>query len=204
MNVLLYVASALCAYLAGGWNPAITLSKAVYKTDIRTVGSGNPGFTNFRRCFGNLGWLVLVLDLSKAAVVVALSAHLFALEGGKSQTGAVYAGLFAVLGHCYPAWYGFRGGKGFLVALSTLFIADWRAGAVSTLIMVALLLTTKYMSLSTVLSLLAAPFLLYFFKAEGECILIYAVISIIVLFRHRENFRRLFKGEESRFHLGKH
>ena len=118
MNYLLYISAAICAYLIAGWNPAITLSRAVYKKDIREYGSGNAGFTNFKRNFGmRLAWVVLVLDLCKAAVVVSVFASLFERTLGLWQLGAAYTGFIAVLGHAFPIWYGFKGGKGFLVGL---------------------------------------------------------------------------------------
>ena len=202
---LLYISAAVTAYLVAGWNPAITFSKAVYKKDIRTMGSGNPGFTNFKRSFGNLAWLILVLDLTKGALVVLLFAFLFERNcSGFYEFGAVYTGLFAVLGHSFPVWYGFKGGKGFLVGLSTLWVADWRVGALATLIMIVLLLTTKYMSLSTVTALVVSPLLFLAFGAESDVIITYAVTALFVLWRHRENFKRLFSGKENKFHLGSH
>ena len=204
MMTFLYIAAAVTAYLVAGWNPAITFSKAVYGKDIRTLGSGNPGFTNFKRNFGNLAWLILVLDLSKGAAVVALFAVLFGREAGLYELGAVYTGLFAVLGHSFPVWYGFKGGKGFLVGLSTLWVADWRVGGIATLIMIVLLLTTKYMSLSTVTALVLAVLLFALFGAEAEVIIIWAVTALFVFWRHRENFRRLFAGKESKFSIGSH
>ncbi len=200
MEILIYLSAALCAYLVGGWNPAITFSRAVYRKDIRTLGSGNPGFTNFKRCFGNkLAWLVLALDISKAAVVSVVFALLFERELGLYSWGAVYTGFFCVLGHAFPVWYGFKGGKGFLVSLSVALVADWRVGLIETLIMVVLLLTTKYMSLSTVTAILLGPLFFYLFGAETPVIVLYAVIALFVLYRHRENFKRLFKGEERKF-----
>ena len=78
MKIWLYISAALISYLIAGWNPAITFSKAIYKTDIRTCGSKNPGFTNFKRCFGNRwAWFVFALDLLKGALVVFLFAKLF-------------------------------------------------------------------------------------------------------------------------------
>ncbi len=204
MEILLYILTALGAYLIGGWNPAITISKAVYKKDIRTMGSGNPGFTNFKRSFGSTAWLVLALDLSKGALAVLGGALLFAGELNQYEFGAVYTGLFAVLGHSYPVWYGFKGGKGFLVALSTLFVADWRVGLTATAVMIVLLLSSSYMSLSTVTSLLVSPFLFLAFGAESAVVILYAVTALFVLYRHRENVKRLFSGTESKFRLGSH
>ena len=123
---------------------------------------------------------------------------------GLYQLGAVYTGLFAVLGHAYPIWYGFKGGKGFLVSLSTIWVTDWRVGLIVTGMMVVLLLTTKYMSLATVAATLCSPLLLLLFKAPVSVILIDAAIVIFVALRHKENFRRLKAGTESKFTLSTH
>lgn len=202
MTAVLYISAALCAYLLAGLNPSIILSKLVYKKDIRTCGSGNPGFTNFKRTFGNkLAWWVLVLDLSKAAVVVAIFAYLFKIHLGDYCLGAAYTGLFAMAGHAYPVWYGFKGGKGFLVYMSVVWFIDWRAGLVALGIMLVLLLTTKYMSLSTVTALLSCPITLIVIKASLPVILMCAVCVIFMAVRHKENFKRLLNGTESKFYL---
>lgn len=202
MKLWLYFAAALTAYLVAGWNPAITFSKLIYHQDIRTCGSKNPGFTNFKRCFGNKwAWFVLALDLLKAALVVLLFAGLFGWQLDCRQLGAAYTGLFAVLGHAYPVWYRFRGGKGYLVSLSTIWVTDWRVGLIVTLLMVVLLLTTKYMSLATVASTLCSPLLLLLFRAPPAAILLDAAMVLFVAVRHRANFKRLRSGTESKFHF---
>lgn len=205
MEIWLYIAGALAAYLISGWNPAITFSKAIYKTDIRTCGSKNPGFTNFKRCFGNKwAWFVLALDLLKAALVVLFFAQVFELRMGLYQIGAAFTGLFAVLGHAYPVWYRFKGGKGFLVSLSTVWVTDWRVGLIVTVVMVVLLLTTKYMSLATVAATLCSPLLLLLFHAPLSAVLLNTAMVVFVALRHRENFKRLMAGTESKFTLSAH
>lgn len=205
VHVLLYLSAALTAYLVAGWNPAITFSKLIYKKDIRTCGSGNPGFTNFKRTFGNKwAWWVLVLDLSKAAVVALIFASLFELYLGSYQFGAAYTGVFVMLGHAYPVWYGFKGGKGFLVCLSTVWVIDWRVGLIATLIMIVLLLTTKYMSVSTVAAMLTCPVWLLLFQAPVSVVILCSASVLFMAFRHKENFKRLKAGTESKFTLGSH
>ncbi|MGM9650499.1 MAG: glycerol-3-phosphate acyltransferase [Faecousia sp.] len=205
MKALLYISGAVCAYLVAGWNPAITFSKRIYKKDIRTCGSGNPGFTNFRRTFGNKwAWWVLALDLCKAALVVALFANLFARYLGCYQLGAAYTGLFALLGHAFPVWYRFKGGKGFLVCLSTMWVVDWRVGLFATVLMVVLLLTVKYMSVATVTALLTCPVMLLLLKAPVSVVLLCAVSAGFVAVRHAENFKRLRSGTEPRFTVKSH
>ena len=204
MKILLYILAAICGYLIAGLNPAITLSKVIYKKDIRECGSKNPGFTNFKRTFGNKwAWWVLVLDLSKAAIVVGLFAWLMSLQGVDFQFAAAYTGIFCMLGHAFPLQYKFKGGKGFLVCLSTMYVIDWRVGLIATGIMVILLLTAKYMSLSTTVAMLLCPLLLIPFKASLPVILMALVCAVFMAIRHKENFKRLIQGKESKFSLKK-
>ncbi len=200
MKLFLFLLAAVCGYVIAGMNPAIILSRAIYKKDIRECGSGNPGFTNFKRTFGNKwAWWVLVLDLSKAAVVVGLFAWLLSRHGVDFQLAAAYTGIFCMLGHAFPAPYKFKGGKGFLVCLSTMYVIDPRVGLIATGIMIVLLLISKYMSLSTTLAMLFCPILLIPFGASLSVILMTAACAIFMAVRHKENFKRLMQGKESKF-----
>ena len=202
MKIFLFIMAALCGYFVAGINPAIVLSKAIYKRDIRECGSGNPGFTNFKRTFGNKwAWWVLTLDLSKAAVVVGIFAWLLTLKGVPFQFGAAYTGIFCMIGHAFPILYKFKGGKGFLVCLSVMYLIDWRVGIIATGVMILLLLTTKYMSLSTTLAMLLCPTWLVLFNASIPVVLMAAACAIFMAIRHKENFKRLLKGKESEFSL---
>lgn len=197
---MLYIVSAILSYLVVGLNPAIIMSKAIYKKDIRECGSGNPGFTNFKRTFGNKwAWYVMLFDLAKAAVMVAIFAHFFAKSGVSYSVGAAYTGLFCLLGHAYPLWYGFKGGKGFLVFMSVIWFVNPVAGLTSTLVMCVLLLTTKYMSLSTMLGILSGVIYLIFANAEPMAISLCGVQVLFIIIRHKENIKRLVKGTESKF-----
>ena len=202
MKVILYILAAVCGYFIAGMNPAIVLSKAIYHKDIRECGSGNPGFTNFKRTFGNQwAWWVLILDLSKAAVVVGLFAWLLSRQGVDFQLGAAYTGMFCMLGHVFPIQFKFKGGKGFLVCLSTMYVIDWRVGMIATGIMVVLLLITKYMSLSTTIAMLLCPILLVLFGASIPVVLMASFCTVFMAVRHKENFKSLIKGTESKFSL---
>ena len=202
MKMILYILAAVCGYFIAGMNPAIVLSKAIYHKDIRECGSGNPGFTNFKRTFGNQwAWWVLLLDLSKAAVVVGLFAWLLSRQGVDFQLGAAYTGMFCMLGHVFPIQFKFKGGKGFLVCLSTMYVIDWRVGMIATGIMVVLLLITKYMSLSTTIAMLLCPILLVLFGASIPVVLMASFCTVFMAVRHKENFKRLIKGTESKFSL---
>lgn len=205
MKVFIYISAAVCAYLISGINPAIIFSNKVYHKDIRACGSGNPGFTNFKRCFGGkLAWLVLVLDLTKSAIATAAFAQLFQLYMGNWQFGAAYTGLFALLGHAYPIYYKFKGGKGFLVYMSVIWFIDLKAGIIALAIMLILLAATKYMSLATVTAMLSCPITLFIEKTPAATVLLCSVSVIYIALRHKENFKRLIHGSENKFTIKKH
>ena len=203
MKLLLLILAPIVGYVVATLNPAIILSRLVYHKDIRECRSGNPGFTNFKRTFGGKwAWWVLVLDLTKAATVALIFSLLLSKYGVDRQLAAAYTGAFCLLGHAYPFLYGFRGGKGFLVCLSTIYVIDFRVGLIATGVMCLLLLTTHYMSLSTVTALLLSPIPLYFLGASLWTTLSTLALVSFVAVRHRANFSRLISGTESRFYLG--
>lgn len=205
MKIAVFILVAAAAYLLAGLNSAIVLSRLIYHRDIRQEGSKNPGFTNFRRVFGpKYAWFVFALDLLKGAAASVLAGLLFRAYWNDWQLGVAFAGVFGVLGHAYPVWYGFRGGKGFLVCLSTIWFIDWRAGAIATAVLVVLLLTTKYMSLSTMLALTSGAVSAALFGASLPVCLLYAGCVLFVVVRHRENIVRLAHGTESKFTFGHH
>ncbi len=204
MKAFAYIISAVFAYFVSGLNPAIIMSKAIYKKDIRTCGSGNPGFTNFKRVFGNkYAWFVFVLDILKGAVISVVAGLLFRAYVGSWALGVAYAGLFAMLGHAFPIYYGFKGGKGFLVCLSTVWFIDWRAGAIATAVLVIMLPLTKYMSLSTMSALVAGAVAVAAFGGGLAVSIMYAVCVLFVIVRHKQNIVRLVQGTESKFSFGK-
>lgn len=204
MKAFAYIISAVFAYFVSGLNPAIIMSKAIYKKDIRTCGSGNPGFTNFKRVFGNkYAWFVFVLDILKGAVISVVAGLLFRAYVGSWVLGVAYAGLFAMLGHAFPIYYGFKGGKGFLVCLSTVWFIDWRAGAIATAVLVIMLPLTKYMSLSTMSALVAGAVAVAAFGGGLAVSIMYAVCVLFVIVRHKQNIVRLVQGTESKFSFGK-
>lgn len=204
MKAFAYIVSAVFAYFVSGLNPAIIMSNAIYKKDIRSCGSGNPGFTNFKRVFGNrYAWFVFVLDILKGAVISVAAGLLFRAYAGSWALGVAYAGLFAMLGHAFPVYYGFKGGKGFLVCLSTVWFIDWRAGAIATAVLVIMLPLTKYMSLSTISALVAGAVSVAAFGGGLAVSIMYAVCVLFVIARHKQNIVRLVKGTESKFSFGK-
>lgn len=199
-RVILCAAVALAAWLVSGLNPAIVLSRLLYHEDIRDKGSGNPGFTNFNRVYGKTAWIVFVLDVGKGIAICLAGALLFSRLGLPFQLGASYTGFFAMLGHCYPVWYRFKGGKGFLVAVAAIFLMDWRIGLIAAGVLCAVLFTLRYMSLATMLAAAACPPLLFVFGFASAWVPVICTASVLLLiFRHKENIRRLRAGTEKKF-----
>ncbi len=195
-------AFAAAAYLIGGINAAIVISKLKYGQDIRTLGSGNPGFTNFKRVYGLNGWAVFVMlsDIIKAAVPVCIAMIVFGEIFGMGQFGAAFTGLFAMIGHCFPVWYGFKGGKAFMTGFGTIWFVDWRMTLIAMAVFLILLGITKYMSVSSCVSSVTCPIALALLGADSAAVIIVSVLSaLLVVVRHRENFRKLLNGTESKF-----
>lgn len=205
MKYLLFPAAALCAYFLSGVNPAIVLSRLIYKQDIRQQGSGNPGFTNFMRVYGGKwAWFVFFLDIGKSVALLAVFGALFGAQLELRQLGVAFTTLFAMLGHAYPVWYRFKGGKGFLIAMTSVFFLDWRAGLIALAIMLVLLFATHYMSLATMLAVFSAPISLIFLGTDSPWTLVLCSLCVLfMLWRHRANIVRLCKGTENKFHFHK-
>lgn len=204
MNIAVWFIAAVFSWVIGGFNPAITLSKAIYHEDIRNVGSGNPGFTNFKRVYGNrYAWFVLAFDLLKGAIMSLLFGLWISSFNYDFQLGAAFTGMFVMLGHSFPIQYKFRGGKGFLVLLSVLFVIDLPAGLIAVAVMVILLLTVKYMSLATMCALSVGAIMLFLFGCNTVAAIIYSVCVLFMIIRHKDNIKRLIAGTESKFSLGK-
>lgn len=209
MNIAIFIIAALSAYLISGLNPAIILSSLIYHEDIRKNpnGSGNPGFTNFKRCYGlKWAWLVMLLDISKAIVLELIFGWLFTIFVGENQRllGIAWTGLFAMIGHAYPCWYKFKGGKAFLVCVTTLFLINWKAGLFAFILLSVLLLITHYMSLSTIVSMIAGAIVLPFLGVTIFPSILFALCAAFTTFRHKVNIKHLASGDERKFYFLKH
>ncbi len=183
--------AALGGYLLGSIPFGFLLTKWAGLGDIRAIGSGNIGATNVLRT-GNkrLALLTLLLDGAKGAAALLIGA-----QGGSAM--ALAAGGGAMLGHLFPVWLKFKGGKGVATALGILLALDWQVGALACLTWLAVALLFRYSSLAALLALAAAPIYGYFLA--GSTAAIFALgLAILVWVRHHENIGRLLRGEESR------
>ena len=191
------VLTALFSYLLGNLNGAILLSRLVEKDDVRRHGSGNAGFTNFFRNYGKgTSLLVILIDGAKTALSCLLGAFLLG-KYGLGTEGMLLGGLCATLGHDFPAFLGFQGGKGIVCGFMTALVTDWRIGLILLALFALIYLSTKYVSLASLLC--AVSFLVLFplfYPGKSLVILLSAVMALLAIFLHRENLKRLLKGQE--------
>jgi len=188
------VLTAVSAYLLGSLSFAIIVSRALLKKDIRELGSGNAGLTNAYRNMGPAGAaLVLAGDFGKGMLACYLGGVVMDLDG------KLLAGVFVMLGHLFPLYFGFKGGKGILTTCGVLLIFDWRVCCTLLSIFLILAIVTRYISLGSVTAAAAFPFVMYYFHHNWIYTLVALGIGGIVLWSHRSNITRLIKGTESKF-----
>lgn len=187
----------LTAYLLGNLNGSVSISTLIQKEDVRTHGSGNAGLTNFFRSYGSSAALLVILVDGGKAVLATLMGGLILAPYGQEKLGMLLGGVAVSLGHDFPALLGFRGGKGILSGIFILFVADWRIAVVVLGIFLIAYCITKYVSLGSVLG--AVTYVLGFVVVYRENIpvmLAGSFIGLLAIYMHRENIRRLLKGEE--------
>ncbi len=207
MNYLYFLTWPL-AYLVGGINFGIIISKLFFKEDVRKSGSGNAGATNMLRRFGKLpAALVFVGDMFKGAAVV-----LFAKWATGHDESLIYvvlvAGFLTVIGHIFPIYFKFKGGKGVATTLGVILAVEPVAAAVLLGVFLIITITTRYISLGSIISALLLPvsmFILAYNRGEPVLarVLFGAVLAILIIYMHRQNVARLLKGTENKVSAGK-
>ena len=192
----------LVSYLLGNLNGAVCMSAIVAGDDVRSHGSGNAGLTNFIRNYGSKSALfVVAIDLGKA-VISCLCAGLLLEPYGLYREGLMLGTVGVMLGHDFPALLGFRGGKGIMCGFGVALVMDWRVAALLLVVFFAAYFLTRYVSLGSVLG--AVTFGIGFSAVYRDSPLLIAaslLLAALTIFMHRENVRRLLKGEERKTNL---
>lgn len=184
----------VCAYLLGSLSFAIIVCKLTLGRDIRDYGSGNAGLTNAYRTMGGAKTLLVLLgDLAKAAAALAIGGALL------GQGGKLLAGAFVILGHVYPAYFGFRGGKGVLVGAVMLLLFDWRIFLVAFVLFFAAVFATRWISLGSILGAVSFPITTFAFYRDPVLTAMAFGMAVAVIFMHRSNIVRILHGEENKF-----
>ncbi len=205
--ITLFLACGVVGYLLGSMNFAIIISRLKYRDDVRKYGSGNAGMTNMMRTYGRAAGIVtFVCDILKAVVAVYLG--WFAL----GEAGGHFAGLCCMLGHCFPIWYKFKGGKGVAVTAAMILCLEPLLFVFVLLVFVVIVAFSRYISLGSIMAALMYPILLgNVYTAVHRIqspfyfvVLICATLTtVLILFMHRENMQRLLNHTENKFSFKK-
>lgn len=210
--ISIYSISALIlAYLFGSIPTAVWLGQGLYGIDIREYGSGNAGATNTFRVLGkNAGITVMVIDIFKGWTATNLAAFIGLSVTGPQDSAQfvnyqLALGICAVMGHLFPVFAGFRGGKGIATLFGMILAVHFEAAMVCVLVFLIVLLISKYVSLSSISAGFAFPFsIVFIFHSPIRSILLYGMcICILILVTHQKNIERLLRGSESKVNLFK-
>lgn len=193
----------IVGYLFGGFQTAIIIGR-LKGLDIRSHGSGNAGATNALRVLGPKAALIVFIgDMLKAVIGIIVASLIFRPSSGIDPLLiSTYAGLGAILGHNWPIYFRFKGGKGIAVSITTLAMIDYRIAIVAGIAFLAAVVFTRYVSLGSILLTLSAPIMMFVLHRNSpdfiEAIILITIIPALAIFQHRANIARLINGTESK------
>lgn len=196
--------TALIAYLLGSISFAIIVSKVYAHDDVRKYGSKNAGMTNILRTYGKLpAFFTLLGDFLKGVLAVVIGRWIFLTMGITAFDAGYVAGFFALLGHLYPVYFGFKGGKGVLTSLGIILVVNPLVFFILLIIFLPILFITKIVSLISITGALLYPVItlvvdLCLRKPALFDVLFAALFSVIVIYKHKDNICRLLNGTEKR------
>ena len=208
-----YIIMGIIAYLIGSINFSILISKKKAGFDIREKGSGNAGTTNMLRSVGKGAAIVtLILDILKGVVTIWLSIFYGFMLYKIWNINIDYAilvqvsGILVIVGHTYPIYFGFKGGKGVATALGILLVTNWHIGIICLVFALVLIIVSRMVSVGAICAAILFPVLTLFsyessFIEPGNYMVFSIIIAIIVCFNHRENIKRIMNGTENKISL---
>ena len=203
----IYIAAAVIAYLIGSVNFSVIISKKMAGFDLREKGSKNAGTTNMLRTVGKkAAAITLICDILKGVVAVVLAKL---ISGSVNEAIATQiAAVLVVIGHTFPIFFGFKGGKGVATSIGILLVMNWQIGLICLSYGIVIIALTRMVSLGSISAAILFPILTIFidehYIAEGANFIIFGiVIAAIILFNHRANIKRLNNGTENRISFKK-
>jgi len=186
------------AYLIGSFSTAIITCKIMGIKDPRKTGSQNPGATNVLRHGGKKAAIITLLgDMLKGLIPV-----LIVIQLQIEPAGVALVGLFALLGHIFPVYYGFKGGKGVATYYGVVLGMNWLVGLIALAIWLGMAAIVKISSFSALVSIFFTPFILWYFSQSVELTSAVAIMSILVFWRHKQNIKALLQGSEEKIGVG--
>lgn len=210
-----YIIIAIIAYLIGSINFSILISKKKAGYDIRQKGSGNAGTTNMLRNLGKkYAAITLICDVLKGVVAIGIAIIVGSILGDTNKALLVQiAGVAVVIGHTFPIFFGFKGGKGVATSLGILLMTNWQLGLICLVFALVLMALTRVVSMGSIAAAILYPILTLFVggghyivesSGLGNGYFIYSVIlAVIVIFNHRENIKRILSGTENKISFNK-
>lgn len=191
----------LVSYLLGCFNGSVVTSHFIIRDDVRKHGSGNAGLTNFYRTYGaKYALIVIACDMGKTLLSCLIGGYLMLCTNGNWTFGVLLGGIGCELGHIFPAYYGLKGGKGILSGGVLVCMLDWRIALIAWGLFILLWLLTRYVSLGSIVGSASMPFTAFFvFDHDPLLTALCAFVSVLVIWCHRENIRRLLNGTENKF-----
>ena len=206
--ILTVLVVGVISYLVGSINCSILISKIKMNDDVRNSGSGNAGATNMLRTYGTkFGVLTMLGDFLKTLVPLIITRIVFK-DVDYWQAMVAFSGFCCSMGHAFPIYFGFRGGKAVTVVAMVFLVVDWRCFAVGVSVFIAVVALTRFVSLASILAGISGPFTMFFICQKHMpnryfVVVCLGALAIMIIFLHRENVKRLFKGEEHRFKFKK-
>ena len=211
----LYIVMAIIAYLIGSISFSVIISKKMAGFDVREKGSGNAGSTNMLRSVGKkAAAITLICDVLKGVVAITLAIILGNIfKDSNKELLLQIAGVAVVIGHTFPIFFGFKGGKGVATSLGILLMSNWQIGLICLVFALVLMILTRMVSLGSCMAAILFPVLTLFINEHytvltegksGNVYFIYSVImAIIVLYNHRSNIKRILNGTENKLSFKK-
>jgi len=205
MDIILFILCAAIGYAIGSVNSSILVGK-LYGTDVRTQGSKNAGLTNTLRVLGKKAALmVLAGDILKGVIAVLLGL-LLKKWSGDSAIGELYgvmAGTFAVVGHNWPVYFGFKGGKGILTTATVIFMLDWKIGLIVLALFIIVVAIFRYVSLGSIIGSVAVPVTALALGHSAAFVVFMLILAALAIYRHKANIGRLVNGNENKLSFKK-
>ena len=207
--IIAYILDAIIAYLLGSISFSVIFSKKIAGIDVREEGSKNAGTTNVLRTVGKkAAALTLICDILKGVIAVLIGyAISFITKDLNAALLVQIAGIFAIIGHTFPVFFKFKGGKGIATSLGILLLVNYQIGLICLVFWSIIVIFTRMVSLGSIMAAILFPVLTIFiaqnYLVEGNYIIFGIVVAVLVVFNHRSNVKRILEGKENKLSFKK-
>jgi len=207
-NIAVYIIIAIMAYLIGSINFSVIISKKMAGFDVREKGSGNAGTTNMLRAVGKkAAALTLICDILKGVVVIFVAKIIGSVGDLNTALIVQMAGILVVVGHTFPIFFKFKGGKGVATSLGVLITTNWQVGLICLVFALILIILTQMVSVGSIVAAILYPVLTMFihqnYIVPGNYVISSIILAVIVVFNHRSNVKRILTGTENKISFKK-